>query len=437
MSTPADFGCRALREDPAGPAVARILSAALRAADPASAVLRFASRTSDRLLLGHHVVPLARGRVFVLAVGKAAPVMASAFVPLVGDRLAGGLIVAPFPVADSQPDLPVIVGGHPLPDEGSLQAGAAVRALLRRLAADDLLVCLISGGGSALLVDPPPGLSLSDLRALTESLLACGAPIEEVNLVRRNLDDLKGGGLVRLAAPARVIGLILSDVPGDRLDVVASGLTTPMRPVPVRALDVLARYGLLAHAPPSVLEHLRAAAAEQAPVATPDALNVVIGNNALACEAALDQARQEGFIAQRLPPLSGEARATGMDLAARLLALSPGVCAVTGGETTVTLRGNGRGGRNQELALAAAIALDGSPDVLLAALATDGRDGPTDSAGAVVTGHTLSRARQLGLDAAACLERNDSFSFFEALGDHLVTGPTGTNVNDLVLLLRR
>lgn len=437
MSFPADFGCRALREDPAGPAVARILSAALQAADPASAVLRFASRTGDRLLFGDHVISLARGRVFVLAVGKAAPAMASAFAPLVRDRLAGGLIVAPFPAATLTPDLPVIVGGHPLPDEGSLRAGAAVRALLLRLTADDLLVCLISGGGSALLVDPPPGLNLPALRALTESLLACGAPIEEVNLVRRNLDGLKGGGLVRLAAPARVIGLILSDVPGDRLDVIASGLTAPMLPVPAQALDVLTGYGLLAHAPQSVLNHLRAAAAEQAAVAMPDVLNVVIGNNALVCKAALDQARREGFIVQQLPPLSGEARERGADLAARLLALPPGVCAVTGGETTVTLRGPGRGGRNQELALAAAIGLDGKPDVLLAALATDGRDGPTDAAGAVVTGDTLSRACALGLDAAACLARNDSFSFFEALGDHLVTGPTGTNVNDLVLLLRR
>ncbi|RME88897.1 MAG: glycerate kinase, partial [Anaerolineae bacterium] len=360
------------------------------------------------------------------------------------DRLHGGWVVAKHPPAQTLEPLEILPGGHPLPDEGSLRAGGRVLAALNDLGERDLLVCLISGGGSALLTAPHPPLSLSDLQALTEALLTVGATITEINVLRRHLDRVKGGGLARAAFPARTVSLILSDVVGDPLEAIASGPTAPDPSTRDEALAVLERYRLRERLPASVLATLEGAPETPKPE---DPLfdrvqNLLIGSNALAARAARTQAQEEGFRASLLTTrLQGEASVVGGVLAAILRQMAESgeplprpACLIAGGETTVTVRGDGLGGRNQELALAAVSVLDGLRDVMLITLATDGEDGPTDAAGAVVTGETRARAAALGLDADDHLRRNDAYHFFAALDDLLKPGPTGTNVNDLSFL---
>jgi hydroxypyruvate reductase len=307
---------------------------------------------------------------------------------------------------------------------------------------EDTLVCLISGGGSALVT--APYVPLEDLQTLTSLLLSSGAPIDEINILRRQLDRIKGGGLAR-STKARIVSLILSDVIGNSLEAIASGPTVPDPTTKVDAMTILKKYGIEGEVPKSILDTLLSVPSLLFPAGdggerTPGRVqNIIIGDNKLAARAALEQAEREGFQAEILTnALQGEARAAGRDLARRLRVDSSTkprpFCWIAGGETTVTMTGSGKGGRNQELALAAVNELAGSKDVLLIALATDGDDGPTDAAGAVATGESAQRAEALGLDAADHLSRNDAYPFFEALGDLLKPGPTGTNVNDLLFL---
>jgi len=406
--------------------IIRILCAALQAADPEAAVWRY---------LQGHALPTAR-RIFVLGLGKAAVAMSRAFNRFTSP--AATLIVtkhaAPLEAAT------VLTAGHPIPDLSSLQAGQAVLQFVSGLQADDLLVCLISGGGSALMSVPQPGLSLDDLQGLTRALLACGARIDEINSLRRHLDQLKGGGLAK-ATSARVLSLILSDVVGNPLEAIASGPTAPDPSTRWDALTVLKKYDLLATVPAGIVWAL-----DNVPETpkTGDGLfgrveNVIVGSNALAAQSALQQAQSEGFFTQFLgDSWQGEARHVARALCRRLRhqrkSQAQPFCLVAGGETTVTLRGLGSGGRNQELALAAVAHLDGLEKVMLVSLATDGEDGPTPAAGAVVTGQTAQRARSLGMLPATFLLQNDSFTFFTKLQDTLQIGPTGTNVNDLTFL---
>jgi hydroxypyruvate reductase len=298
------------------------------------------------------------------------------------------------------------------------------------------VICLISGGGSALMSAPQPGVSLSDLRGLTSALLACGARIDEINTLRRHLDGLKGGGLARLAAPAKVVSLILSDVVGNPLEAIASGPTAPDPSSRADALGVLEKYDLTAKVPQAILDILKTAPETPKPG---DGLfervqNVIVGSNALAAESALSQARSEGFHPQLLGnDWQGEAREVARELSQRLIQspLPRPFCLIAGGETTVTLRGNGLGGRNQELALAAVRELAGRRDTLLVSLATDGEDGPTDAAGAVVSAESLQRGLDQGLSPETFLDDNDAYHYFSALEDLLKPGPTGTNVNDV------
>ncbi len=439
------FLTESLRRHPRGEAVARILAAAIAAVEPGQALRRFVSRTGDLLTVAGEAYDLAALRgVHLLALGKAAVPMAAALADLLGDRLASGLVIpkraCPLPYSQ----LTVLEGDHPLPGARSLETGRRAVELVSALGPDDLLLCLISGGGSALVTAPAAGVSLEDLQALTGALLACGARIDEINALRRRLDRLKGGGLVRQANGARIVSLILSDVVGNPLEAIASGPTAP-DPIPrAQALAILSRYGLRRRVPPSILRALRSAPETPKPG---EALfervqNVVVGSNLMAAQAALAQAEAEGFHPYLVrTDLQGEASWAGFELATLLRQawrtgdpVPPPACLVVGGETTVTLRGDGRGGRNTELALAAVTELAGFPGALLVTLATDGEDGPTDAAGAVVDGETFRRAAALGLHPVEALERNDSYSFFAALGDLLKPGPTGTNVNDLVFL---
>jgi glycerate 2-kinase len=410
------------------PRILRVLSAALDAVDPYIAVQKN--------------LPKIEGRVFGLGIGKAAVPMMDALTEQI--PLSGGLAVTKFASGISRELYSVIEGGHPIPDERSLYAGERVLEFVLRLNDDDTLVGLISGGGSALVT--APHIPLEDLQKLTSLLLSSGARIDEINILRRRLDRIKGGGLAR-ATKAKIINLILSDVIGNSLETIASGPTVPDPTTNEDGIAILKKYDLEQQVPNSILDILLRAPspALDAPELAKDGgrsmstQNIIISDNQLAARAAVKQAEQEGFHAEMLTiELQGEAREVGVMLAKRLraeIAKRPRpFCLIAGGETTVTIMGNGKGGRNQELALAAVNELSGLENAMLIALATDGDDGPTDAAGAVVTGESAHRARLLGLDAAGSLSRNDAYPFFHTLGDLFKTGPTGTNVNDLVFL---
>jgi hydroxypyruvate reductase len=458
-----------LRAAPWGAAAARILAAALDAVEPGATVRRYLRRDGQRLAIGERIYDLANyARVFLVGAGKAGAPMARAGADILGERLAGGVIVvkeghagienaelrieknehdSSFSILNSQ--FSILEAGHPIPDQRGVDGAQRMAELLERATERDLVIALISGGGSALLTLPAPGIALADMQALTAALLACGASINEINTLRKHLDQLKGGGLARLAGPAAIATLILSDVVGNPLDVIASGPTVPDPTTFGDAYAILERYDVVEQVPEPILARLRDGMAGTIDETLKPGdrrfdrvQNLVVGSSSQAADAALEAARAEGFNTLLLTTyLQGEAREVGRMLAAvaRELAttgqpLPRPACVIAGGETTVTLRGKGQGGRNQELALAAAADLAGLFNVALVALATDGGDGPTDAAGAVVTGATLERARALGLDQAAHLARNDAYPFFAALGDLLQPGPTQTNVNDLAFV---
>lgn len=421
-------------------AATELQQAALEAVDPAAAIRRHVHRDAAELTVADQGYDLdGYERIFVIGGGKAAMPMASAIANILDERLSEGVVVTKYEHARgrSVSGIEVIEAGHPVPDENSVRGARAVADLARRATERDLVICLISGGGSALLTLPVEGMTLSDLQALTERLLRSGATINELNAVRKHCSAIKGGHLARLVAPAKLITLVLSDVIGDPLDVIASGPTVPDSTTVADARKVLGRYESRNKA--SVL---RETPKEGDPIFR-RVQNVIVGSNRLAALAAAEKARSLGFNTSLLGVyLEGEAREVA-NVAAALAKgirahgdpIPPPACLVWGGETTVTVRGEGKGGRNQELALAAALALDGWSDVLVMALATDGTDGPTDAAGAIVTGETIARAREEGLDARAALEANDSYHFFDALDALIRTGPTGTNVNDLLFVL--
>ena len=453
---PDSFQTHSLFASTHGAAIRRVLAAAIQAVDPHTAVLSRLKVDGDLLVAGGQPYDLSSVRRIVVAgAGKAGAPMARAVSELLGERISAGLVIVKDGHAGAAPRsaryaryarIEIHEAAHPVPDMRGVQATRRLSALLDGLTRDDLLICLISGGGSALLTAPDEDISLPDLQALTGLLLACGADINEINCLRKHLDQVKGGGLARRAAPARVLTLILSDVMGNPLDGIASGPCVPDPSTYPQALALLEKYSLLDKVPAAIRAHLQKGQRGELPE-TPkpgDLLfarvqNLVIADNARAAQAALAQARAEGWQTHLLPtPLQGEARDVGEMLAgiarqaaargARPLSL------LAGGETTVTLRGGGLGGRNQELALAAVPALAGLPDVTLVTLATDGGDGPTDAAGAVVTGQSLARAASAGLSVPRFLENNDAYHFFQPLGDLLLPGPTLTNVNDLAFI---
>ncbi|MBI3286989.1 MAG: glycerate kinase [Chloroflexi bacterium] len=428
-----------------------MLEAALRAADPRAAIHHHLHFEGDRLRVANRLYELSEvGQVHVVGAGKASGAMAQAIEEILDERIAAGWVNVRYGYSASTRRIAIREAGHPLPDQSGLEGTRRMLELVRRAGEGELVICLISGGGSALLELPQPGISLEDLQATTDALLRCGAPIQEINAVRKHLSQVKGGRLARLAHPAGVISLILSDVVGDPLDVIASGPTVPDPTTYADAWRVIEKYGLQIVLPGSILDHLgagRGGSVEETPKPGDPIFervhNVIVGNNRQAALGALEAAHQLGFNPLLLTTyLEGEAREAGRWVAglAKALARDEGpiarpACLILGGETTVTLRGSGVGGRNQELALAAAIALEGYPDVLVVACSTDGTDGPTDAAGAMVDGETVARARQLGLDPEGYLANNDTYHFFKALDDLIVTGPTRTNVNDLVLIL--
>ena len=383
-------------------------------------------------------------RVIVLGAGKAGASMAATLESILGARVAAGFVVVKDGYRLPAARIEIAEAGHPVPDDRGLAASARLLELAASATADDLVVFLVSGGGSALTPAPAVPVTLAEKQAVTRLLLAAGATINELNAVRKHLSRFKGGLLARAAAPATVLTLALSDVIDDPLDVIASGPTAPDPTTFVDALEVLERRRVLDRAPRSIVERLREGAAG-AVAETPKpgdpvfarVTNLVIGNNALVVEAAAAEAERLGYRPHVLTrALQGEARDVARSLVARARALPGSSALIAGGETTVTVRGAGQGGRCQEFALAAALALEAGESLVVLAAGTDGTDGPTDAAGGLVDAGTLARGRAVGADAARALLDNDAHRFLTAAGDCVVSGPTNTNLLDLYLILR-
>ncbi|MBK8616014.1 MAG: DUF4147 domain-containing protein [Anaerolineales bacterium] len=403
--------------------VTHILSAMFTAVEPGAAVKKYVLENP---------LPKAK-RIFSFGLGKAACAMTSALAD--STSLTNSLIITKHASPLNVEPVTVIEGDHPIPGNSSLKAGVAALKFVSQLTQDDLLICLISGGGSALMT--APRVPLADLQILTSALLACGARIDEINILRRHLDELKGGGLIRMANGARVVSLLLSDVVNDSMEAIASGPTAPDPSTCADALSVIAKYDLKDRIPASIIPALVETLKPNDPVFE-YVENTMIASNEIALRAAQAQAQKESFetvIIRR--GMQGEASDIGRQIALQLKesiqTMKRPFCLLAGGETTVKLKGNGKGGRNQELALAAVDVLSGLQDVMLISLATDGEDGPTDAAGAIVTGESAQRAESLGMFAAGYLSTNDAYVYFDALNDLIRIGPSGTNVNDLVI----
>ena len=396
-------------------------------------------------------------QLFLIAFGKASVPMAAAVQEGCGDLITAGVVITKDGhLTDIQgtglrpdPRIQVFEASHPIPDDRGVIATNAALDLISKVTEKTLVICLISGGGSALFVSPVEGITLAEKQHITELLLKSGATIGEINTVRKELSRVKGGRLASACHPAPVLSFILSDVIGDRLDVIASGPTAPTDSNHLDAVLILQKYGIKGRLSLSLLEALlRSGAVADRKAPSPDSdvfkkvRNIVIGSNALALGKAREKAMSLGYDAEIVfSDLEGEARNMGAVLAQKALLAKASkkrhrkVCLLSGGETTVTVRGDGRGGRNTELALAFASEVDGIPGIFLLSAGTDGTDGPTDAAGAFANGETITRARQKNLDAERYLHNNDSYTFFQNIGHLFFTGPTGTNVMDIQIIL--
>jgi glycerate 2-kinase len=432
----------------------RIYAAAVSAVAPAYLVGR--ALAGD--LVGARRVPeiIARSsRVFLLAAGKAALGMAAEAAGRLGPRLEDALAIVPAgaagvhdaPAASEMPaGVRTLTAAHPVPDDSSQRAAEAALELVRRARPDDLVLLALSGGASSLMALPAAPVTLADKIAINTALLRSGASIRELNIVRRHLSAIKGGGLLRVAHQTRMLGLLLSDVADNDLATIGSGPAAADRSTFSEAIGVLKRRGLWGRTPETARERLeRGAAGEIAEtLKSGDPLlervdNFIIGDNGVALGAAADAAAAAHYTVDRWRALAGESDDLGRALGAHLAALGGNrMCVVAGGEPVVTLRGTGRGGRAQQMALALALELEGlarEHQVMALCAGTDGVDGPTDAAGAFVSPHTAARAREAGFDPAAALKRNDAYPLFAALGDLLITGPSGTNVSDVLIAL--
>ena len=446
-----------LRKIPIGENISRVLAASLAAVDPGVVIQDLLQREKNLLKIPGADLDLNTfRRIFLIGIGKAATPMFRSLADLISDRLTEGYILnKTIPEQMPQKSLDrsrYFVGGHPIPDKDGQEATTEILSSLSTLNSDDLVVILISGGSSALFTQPAEGISLSDLQETNQILLSCGADIQGINTIRKHLSLVKGGQLAKFLQPGRVLSLILSDVIGDQVDLIGSGPTAPDPSTYADAMDVVETYHLNDKLPVSVITRLEQGLGGLLPE-TPkpgDACftkvtNLVLANNRKALEAGAAQANKEGFSSSILPsPLIGESSQAGRNLASHLSALAlegkpkpRPACLIAGGETTVTLsntKSPGQGGRNLEIALSALPLLNGLENIAFITLATDGEDGSTNAAGAVVTGESYLRCQQLGLDPEEFLLRHDSFPLFKALDDLLLPGPTGTNVNDLCFL---
>jgi glycerate 2-kinase len=439
-----------LPDSPARPLLRKLIAAGLNAADPYHALLRTVSRTGPSLRIGRRLYDLTSiERVIAVGAGKASARMAQATERILGARLEGGLVAVKSRHGAPLTRITLVEAGHPIPDRAGLWAAERLRTLIHDLTPRDLLLVLLSGGASSLLPAPVPGVTLRDKQRTTRLLLRSGATIQEVNTVRKHLSWLKGGGLAA-QTQATIVTLILSDVIGDDIGAIGSGPTAPDSTTFADAIGVLKRYSIWPVVPAAVRRHLlkgcKGTVSETLKPASPRFRRVhheIIGNNRGMLRAVAQAARKAGLRPLLLPaPLVGEAahaaeefvRLARAGLQERAAFRRP-ACVVAGGEPTVTVTGHGTGGRAQEFAVAAALHMPDLPKAWLVSMGTDGTDGPTDVAGAVVTAETVARAGKIGVNLRSALRRHDTYPALRALNCHIRTGPTGTNVNDLYLLL--
>jgi glycerate 2-kinase len=433
--------------------IRKIFDAGLKAADPKGVVYRAVRLSAnDKLQVGEHYYDLEQfERIRVVGTGKAAAPMAAAIEDILGSRLSEGFISTKYGHGLPLKRVAVTEAGHPVPDEAGLAASRHIINLLEKSDESDLIICLISGGGSALMPLPVDDISLIDKQKTTQILLACGATIHEINTIRKHISGIKGGKLARAAFPGTLITLILSDVIGDNLDVIASGPTVPDRSTFADCMEILEKYNITDEIPPNVIEYLKGGTRGIKPE-TPKPKDkifdksdvLIIGSSSLSIDAARDEGIALGYNTLILSSfIEGETRDVAKVHAAIIKEIlksgnpvSRPACIISGGETTVTIHGNGLGGRNMEFALAAAIEIEGLDGVCILSGGTDGTDGPTDAAGAIADGTTVQRGGLArGCNALEFLNNNDSYNFFKVIEDLLMTGPTMTNVMDLRILL--
>jgi hydroxypyruvate reductase len=389
-------------------------------------------------------------KIFLVGTGKASNSMAQAIEEFFGDRMTQGVITTKYGHLLPLKKTEIVEAGHPIPDQKGYEGAKKIQSLLKESGSKDLVIFLLSGGGSALLPFPAGSIELKEKQEVTQLLLDCGADIKEINTIRKHISRIKGGWLARWAYPSTVIGFILSDVVGDQLDVIGSGPTVPDLSTFDEAWEILKKYGLLNKIASSIQKHLqlgKEGKVEETPkpgdIVFERVYNSLIGSNILALRAAEKEAKSLGFNTLILSSsIEGETReAARFHTAIAKEVISSGnpipkpACILSGGETTVTIKGNGLGGRNQEFALSGALEISGIEKVVLLSGGTDGTDGPTDATGAVADHTTIQRAKSMGLDPKAHLENNDAYPFFQKLGDLLITGPTHTNVMDVRILL--
>lgn len=428
-----------------------IFKAGLLAVAPDQAIRRYCNRKGDIFTIGEQAFDLKNYEgVYLVGAGKATAPMAATMEELLGDSLTGGVIVVKYEHTAKLNKVVTIEAGHPVPDENGEKGAQKILELASAAGENDLLLCLISGGGSALLPLSVAGVSLADKQDTTQILLACGATIHEMNSLRKHLSYIKGGRLALAAAPAVVVSLILSDVVGDDLDVIASGPTVPDKSSFSDCLEIITKYGIKDQLPRSVIDHfakgMKAEVGDTPKSGDPAfgaTTNLIIGSNIEALLAAEKEAMRRGYrtliLSSRIEGETEDVAKMHTAIAAEITItghpIRPPACILSGGETTVTLKGRGLGGRNQEFAMCAASDIAGERTIVMLSGGTDGNDGPTDSAGAVVDNSTLRRAEARQLDIKKYLAQNDSYQFFNALGDLLITGPTNTNVMDIRLIL--
>lgn len=429
-----------------------IFYAGLDAADPKGAVMKILRlRKGELLSIGSDLYDLKDfERIVVVGFGKAASPMAQALEDILGSRITKGTVTTKYGYGLLLKYISSVEAGHPIPDQAGLSAAKQILQLLDAAGDKDLVICLISGGGSALVPLPEEGISLTDKQETTRALLECGASIHEINTIRKHISKIKGGKLARAAFPATLVALMLSDVIGDDLDVIASGPTVPDRTTFGDCMNIIDNYDISASIPQPVLSFLkRGAEGKEKETPKPgdpvfDSSHAyIVGSSLLSLEAAKRKARDLGYNAIILSSsIEGETRevakvhtAIAREIAATGNPIEKPACIISGGETTVTIRGNGMGGRNMEFCLASAVEIEGMEGVTVLSGGTDGTDGPTDAAGAIVDGKTLTKARSRGLDPLLYLKNNDSYHFFEVTDDLLRTGPTMTNVMDMRIFL--
>ncbi|PID56639.1 glycerate kinase [candidate division KSB3 bacterium] len=428
-----------------------IFQAGLRAVDPVDAIKKFVRLEGETLHVASSSYVLSDfEHLYVVGGGKAGAAMAGALEDILGERITAGWVNVKYEHLAPTKIVTVHEAGHPVPDEAGVAGTRKLIEMIEPCTEKDLVICVISGGGSALLPAPVAGISLKEKQAVTTSLLRCGATIHEMNTIRKHISALKGGQLARIVSPASLISLMISDVVGDPLDTIASGPSVPDEHSFTECLAILDTYGIRSEIPASVLDRLmKGEAGEIADTPKPgDPLfektqNVIVAGNALAAQAAAVKAEELGYRTLILATgIEGETREVAKVHAAILREicrsgnpLAPPACLISGGETTVTIQGDGLGGRNQEFVLAAVPEIAGLSNVAVLSAGTDGTDGPTDAAGALADGRTLARADALQLDPTIFLQKNDSYHFFDKLEDLFKTGPTNTNVMDLRILL--